>query len=154
MCLESAAPQHFSPQSGCAPGRASTKKFSLAGSELGFVNFPPFCLKAASKIWPVSYFGFGQCGYGPLASPLAVDERSHQLVPQDDWHWKRRARLWQPINRLIHQASVNGPGQLPGVAQRNGPFMLTTECDGGIETIFCVMPGQEGSRLPVPDLTA
>jgi hypothetical protein len=52
--LRSAAPQHFSPQSGCAAGHAFTKVFSLAGSELGFVNFPPFCLIVASKTWHVS----------------------------------------------------------------------------------------------------
>jgi hypothetical protein len=40
-----------------------------------------------------------------------------------------------------------------GVAQQTGPFMLTIECNGGIQSTFCVMPGQEGSHLPVPELT-
>lgn len=84
--MKSAAPQRSGPQSGCAPESTSTKEFSLAGSELGFVDrhrVPPFCLKCSLKIWPVSYPGIGQCGYDPPGDPLAVNRRSHQRVLQD-----------------------------------------------------------------------
>lgn len=140
------------PKRLCARLALLPKSSAEQAANLGFVNLPPFCLKAASKIWPVSCFGFGQCGYGPLGSPLAVDERSHQLVPQKYWHWKRRARPWQPIIRLIHQASVNNSVELAGVAQQSFPSCSPLSATEELNRL-CASYRQEGSHLPVPDLT-